>query len=277
MMGLMAGSLSLYDVLGVDLTAPPEALRKAWKRRVLETHPDKLAQDLSEDERRIAESKFREVHQAFEILSDPAKRRVYDNGLNFLRGRIKKNEAQERLARTREEWDRQCKQRQEERIRLMRDQQEKAREERERLRQEKLRQMDSEKLPDDYEEKKRVLTEEIRASQERYRDNLMAAEMKYRERIKKLEEELIAKRKQLQQESPIPRIPIKPAQGSLATVSEMLQTDSLLQQLRDANPEWEVRRQAALRVGIVALVRLNVAESIHPQRKAQRTTSAQTI
>ena len=56
-------------------------MRKAWKRRVLETHPgmfeflisgnkevymaraDKLAQDITDEERQIAETQFREVNQ----------------------------------------------------------------------------------------------------------------------------------------------------------------------------------------------------------------------
>ncbi|KAI0761884.1 DnaJ-domain-containing protein [Irpex lacteus] len=196
----MAGSsatLSLYDVLGVEQTAPPEALRKAWKRRVLETHPDKLPQDINDEERQDAETQFREVHQAYEILSDPAKRRVYDNGLNYLRGRLRKNEAQERLAKTREEWDRQCKERQEERLRQLREKQAQAK--------------------------------------VRYQETFMKAEMRYRERMQKLEEEMNERKEQLRQ-------------AAFVAASQMLQTNELLQQLRNANPEWEARRQAALRV-----------------------------
>ncbi|KAI0343193.1 DnaJ-domain-containing protein [Trametopsis cervina] len=255
----MASTVSLYDILGVEQTAPPEALRKAWKRRVLETHPDKLPPDISDEERRLTESRFHEVHQAFEILNDPAKRRVYDNGLNYLRGRLRRSETQERLARTREEWDRQCKLRQEERLRALKEQQAKAREERERLRQEKLQQQWAERPPDDYEEKKRALEEEIRASRERYQENILKAEMKYRERIKQLEEDLNSRKQQLRLAEPLPRIPNKSAHGAFALATDLLQADALLQELRKANPEWEVRRQAALR------------------RKAERTNSAETI
>ncbi|KAI0091724.1 hypothetical protein BDY19DRAFT_642386 [Irpex rosettiformis] len=255
----MAGTLSLYDVLGIEQTSPPDALRKAWKRRVLETHPDKLAQDMTDEERQVAETRFREVHQAYEILSDPAKRRVYDNGLNYLRGCIRKNEAQERLAKTREEWDRQCKQRQEERLRLIRERQARAKEERERLREEKLRKQISERLPDDYEERKKIIEEEIRVAQDRYQETFMKAEMRYRERIKKLEEELNERKEHLRQAGPLPRMPTKASHGTFAVASQMLQTNVLLEQLRTANPEWEARRQAALR------------------RKAERTNSSDTM
>jgi DNA repair exonuclease SbcCD ATPase subunit len=173
---------------------------------------------------------------------------VYDNGLNFLKSRIKKNEAQERLARTREEWDRQCKQRQEERIRLLKEQQARAKEERERLRQEKLQQHVAERLPDNYEERKKAMTEELRASHERYQENIMKAEERYRERIKQLEEDLKARREQLRRTESVPRVPTKVSRDAFNTVSEFLEGDALLQQLRDANPEWEARRQAALRV-----------------------------
>lgn len=165
-----------------------------------------------------------------------------------MRAHIRKNDAQERLARTREEWDRQCKQRQEERIRALKEQQARAREERERLRQEKLQQFGMEK-PADYEERKKALEEEIRATQERYQENILQAEMKYRERMKMLEEELRARKEQLTQSAEsVPRLPPKVAAGAFAMASELLKADALLGELRKMNPEWEVRRQAALRV-----------------------------
>ncbi|KAL0577513.1 hypothetical protein V5O48_004454 [Marasmius crinis-equi] len=70
---------SLYDVLGLDPTATPEQVRKAYKVKALETHPDKLDPGASEQLKELAEKRFHQVHEAFEILNDPHKRRAYDS------------------------------------------------------------------------------------------------------------------------------------------------------------------------------------------------------
>ena len=136
----------------------------------------------------------------------------------------------------------------------MKEKQAREREERERLRQEKLQKQISERLPDDYEERKRIIEEEVRAAQQRYQETFMQAEIKYRERIKKLEEELNERKEHLRQAAPVPRMPTKATQGAFAAASQILQTDVLLQQLRAANPEWEMRRQAALKVSHCGMI-----------------------
>lgn len=60
--------ISLYARLQVSPDASPEEIRRAWKRRAFEFHPDRGGDpDL-----------FRAVLEAYETLSDPARRAIYD-------------------------------------------------------------------------------------------------------------------------------------------------------------------------------------------------------
>ncbi|KAJ3571923.1 hypothetical protein NP233_g3441 [Leucocoprinus birnbaumii] len=69
---------NLYDVLGVAKDATTEEIRKAYKKKALKTHPDKLPPGLSEEEKSRAVEKFKEVSRACEVLTDPERRREYD-------------------------------------------------------------------------------------------------------------------------------------------------------------------------------------------------------
>ena len=61
-----------YEVIGVKRTAAPEEIKKAYRRLVKELHPDKnKAPD--------AQDKFVKLTKAYELLSDPERRRMYDN------------------------------------------------------------------------------------------------------------------------------------------------------------------------------------------------------
>mmetsp|Transcript_40968 Transcript_40968/g.122313 ORF Transcript_40968/g.122313 Transcript_40968/m.122313 type:complete len:484 (-) Transcript_40968:459-1910(-) len=62
-----------YDILGVAEDAPEEHIKKAYRRQALKWHPDRNMENKEE-----AEEKFKEVAQAYETLSDPEKRRLYD-------------------------------------------------------------------------------------------------------------------------------------------------------------------------------------------------------
>ena len=61
-----------YEILGVQRSASPEQIKKGYRRLVKELHPDKnKAPD--------AEDKFVRLTKAYELLSDPERRRMYDN------------------------------------------------------------------------------------------------------------------------------------------------------------------------------------------------------
>ncbi len=61
-----------YDVLGVSRTASADEIKKSYRRMAMKHHPDRNKGDAS------AESKFKEVKEAYEVLKDPDKRATYD-------------------------------------------------------------------------------------------------------------------------------------------------------------------------------------------------------
>jgi len=70
-----------YDMLKVSKDASVEEIKKSYKKLILQYHPDKLPQDKKE----WGQEKFRELTEAYTVLSDPKKRELYDkfgkNGL----------------------------------------------------------------------------------------------------------------------------------------------------------------------------------------------------
>ena len=63
-----------YDVLGVDRTASAADMQKAYRKLAKKLHPDLNPGD------KTAEEKFKEVATAYDLLSDPEKRKRFDNG-----------------------------------------------------------------------------------------------------------------------------------------------------------------------------------------------------
>jgi molecular chaperone DnaJ len=63
-----------YQVLGVQRTASADEIKKAHRKLVRQYHPDRNPDDSK------AEERFKEVQQAYDLLSDPDKRKAYDRG-----------------------------------------------------------------------------------------------------------------------------------------------------------------------------------------------------
>ncbi len=61
-----------YDILGISRNASDAEIKKAFRRLAKECHPDRNKDD------QHAESKFKEINEAYEVLKDPQKRAAYD-------------------------------------------------------------------------------------------------------------------------------------------------------------------------------------------------------
>jgi len=67
-----------YEVLGVSRGSAEADIKRAYKKMALKWHPDK-----NPEQKELAQQEFISVQQAYEVLSDPAKRRRYDNQKSF--------------------------------------------------------------------------------------------------------------------------------------------------------------------------------------------------
>lgn len=75
----MVKETKLYDSLSVKPDATQDEIKKGYRKAALRWHPDKNKDDAG------ASEKFKECSQAYEILSDPEKRKIYDDyGLEYL-------------------------------------------------------------------------------------------------------------------------------------------------------------------------------------------------
>ena len=77
---------ALYEVMGLGerrWNATDDDIREAYRKLCLKYHPDKLGRLETEGEVEAATAKFRAIQEAYETLSDKAKRRVYDSSDSF--------------------------------------------------------------------------------------------------------------------------------------------------------------------------------------------------
>tara|TARA_Y100000389_G_C17349072_1_gene457438 strand:- start:520 stop:957 length:438 start_codon:yes stop_codon:yes gene_type:complete len=68
-----------YSILEINKNADKNTIKNAYKKLALKYHPDKNIENKTE-----AENKFKEIAEAYEVLSDEQKKYNYDNGQNII-------------------------------------------------------------------------------------------------------------------------------------------------------------------------------------------------
>src|SRR5689334_9371100 len=69
----MATKTDYYDILGVSKSASADDIKKAYRKQALEWHPDR-----HKDNKEAAEKRFKEINEAYQVLSNPQKKSSYD-------------------------------------------------------------------------------------------------------------------------------------------------------------------------------------------------------
>ena len=70
---MAAGKADYYDILGISKGVNQAEIKKAYRKQAVEWHPDK-----HKDNKKAAEKRFKEINEAYQILSDTDKRKAYD-------------------------------------------------------------------------------------------------------------------------------------------------------------------------------------------------------
>ncbi len=70
----MAVKSDYYDILGVSRDASEDEIKKAYRKQAIEWHPDKH----QGDDKEVAEKRFKEINEAYQVLSDKERRSAYD-------------------------------------------------------------------------------------------------------------------------------------------------------------------------------------------------------
>ena len=74
--------MNYYELFEIDKTAEPEEIKKAYRQKLMEWHPDK-----NPDRRIQAEEMTKALNIAYGVLSDQTQRRHYDRVLHYSNGR----------------------------------------------------------------------------------------------------------------------------------------------------------------------------------------------
>jgi hypothetical protein len=69
--------MNFYDVLGVDKNASVDDIRRSYKKKALELHPDKVGRQQTPEEAQL----FKTITKAHDVLTDPIQRKEYDSSL----------------------------------------------------------------------------------------------------------------------------------------------------------------------------------------------------
>lgn len=70
----MSNSKDYYDILGISRDASDDEIKKAYRKLAREHHPDMV----NESDKSAAEKRFKEINEAYQVLSDPQKKKMYD-------------------------------------------------------------------------------------------------------------------------------------------------------------------------------------------------------
>ena len=71
----MSTKRDYYEVLGISRSASAEEIKKAYRKLAMQFHPDRVTDP---QEKKAAEEKFKEISEAYAVLNDPEKRKIYD-------------------------------------------------------------------------------------------------------------------------------------------------------------------------------------------------------
>ncbi|MCX6704848.1 MAG: DnaJ domain-containing protein [Candidatus Woesebacteria bacterium] len=69
----MATKTDYYDILGISKSASADEIKKAYRKQALEWHPDR-----HRDDKEAAEKRFKEINEAYQVLSNPEKKAAFD-------------------------------------------------------------------------------------------------------------------------------------------------------------------------------------------------------